>query len=72
VQPITQSLLRIDLSLVPDFRWDEKVYGTAETFIILVVEDVDGPTPLFYAKVMLRMSLLNSFLVEIIPNHLDE
>lgn len=41
MQPITRSLLRIDLSITPDFRWDEKIHGGAESFIILV-EDVDG------------------------------
>jgi pre-mRNA-splicing helicase BRR2 len=47
VRPITRSLLRIDLSIIPDFRWDEKVRGTAETFIILV-EDVDGEIIFFH------------------------
>ena len=46
VQPITRSLLRINLSIVPDFRWDEKIHGTAETFLI-IVEDVDGEIILF-------------------------
>jgi len=34
-QPITSTLLRIDLSIVPDFQWDEKIHGLAETFLIL-------------------------------------
>lgn len=53
VQPITRSLLRIDLSITPDFRWDEKVHGTAETFII-TVEDVDGEIILFHDTFVLR------------------
>ncbi|PPQ67232.1 hypothetical protein CVT24_011551 [Panaeolus cyanescens] len=53
VQPITRSLLRIDLSIMPDFRWDEKIHGTAETFIILV-EDVDGEVILFHDNFILR------------------
>lgn len=53
VQPITRSLLRIDLSVVPDFRWDEKVHGTAETFLI-IVEDVDGEVILFNDSFVLR------------------
>jgi pre-mRNA-splicing helicase BRR2 len=53
VQPITRSLLRIDLSIIPDFRWDEKVHGTAETFMI-VVEDVDGEVILFHDSFVLR------------------
>ncbi|EDR01243.1 uncharacterized protein LACBIDRAFT_240054 [Laccaria bicolor S238N-H82] len=53
VQPITRSLLRIDLSIIPDFRWDEKIHGTAETFLI-VVEDVDGEVILFHDSFILR------------------
>jgi pre-mRNA-splicing helicase BRR2 len=53
VQPITRSLLRIDLSIVPDFRWDEKIHGTAETFLI-IVEDVDGEVILFNDSFVLR------------------
>ncbi len=46
VQPITRPLLRIELSIVPDFCWDEKIHGTTETFLILV-EDVNGEVVLF-------------------------
>jgi pre-mRNA-splicing helicase BRR2 len=53
VQPITHSLLRIDLSIVPDFRWDEKIHGTAENFLILV-EDVDSEVILFHDNFVLR------------------
>ena len=53
VQPITRSLLCVDLSIVPDFCWDEKVHGSAETFIILV-EDVDGEIILFHDSFVLR------------------
>ncbi|OSX63730.1 hypothetical protein POSPLADRAFT_1055810 [Postia placenta MAD-698-R-SB12] len=53
VQPITRSLLRIDLTIIPDFRWDEKIHGTAESFWIMV-EDVDGEIILFHDTFMLR------------------
>ncbi|KAI6134777.1 putative RNA helicase [Pisolithus croceorrhizus] len=53
VQPITRSLIRIDLTIVPDFRWDEKVHGAAEAFHILV-EDVDGEIVLFHDTFVLR------------------
>ena len=36
-----------------DFRWDEKIHGTAETFLI-VVEDVDGEVILFHDSFILR------------------
>ncbi|TIB36491.1 hypothetical protein E3P84_00909 [Wallemia ichthyophaga] len=53
VQPITRSLLRIDLSIQPDFEWDEKNHGTSELFWILV-EDVDGEIILFHDTFLLR------------------
>lgn len=53
VQPITRSLLRIDLLITPDFIWDEKVHGSAEQFIIMV-EDVDGEIILFHDTFVLR------------------
>ena len=53
VQPITRSLLRIDLAITPDFRWDEKIHGGAESFWILV-EDVDGEIILFHDQFILR------------------
>lgn len=53
VQPITRSLLRIDLTIIPDFQWDEKIHGAAESFWI-VVEDVDGEIILFHDTFVLR------------------
>jgi hypothetical protein len=53
VQPIARSLLRIDLSIVPDFRWAEKFHGTTETFVI-IVEDADGEIILFHDSFVLR------------------
>ncbi|KAH9830081.1 Sec63-domain-containing protein [Rhodofomes roseus] len=53
VQPITRTLLRIDLTIIPDFRWDEKIHGAAESFWIMV-EDVDGEIVLFHDTFILR------------------
>ncbi|CAK5277379.1 unnamed protein product [Mycena citricolor] len=53
VQPITRSLLRIDLSIMPDFRWDDKIHGGSETFLVLI-EDVDGEIILFHDTFVLR------------------
>ncbi len=53
VQPVTRSLLRIELSIVPDFRWDEKDSRNAETFQ-MVVKDVDGEVILFHDTLVLR------------------
>ena len=43
VQPITRSVLRVELVVTPDFRWDDAVHGSAEGFWV-VVEDVDEET----------------------------
>lgn len=53
VQPITRSLLRIDLSITPDFRWDANIHGASEQFVIMV-EDVDGEIILFHDTFVLR------------------
>lgn len=53
VQPITRSLLRIDLTILPDFHWDEKIHGNMESFWV-TVEDVDGEVILFHDTFTLR------------------
>ncbi|CEL57890.1 pre-mRNA-splicing helicase BRR2 [Rhizoctonia solani AG-1 IB] len=53
VQPITRSLLRIDLTITPDFQWDERAHGTSQGFWI-IVEDVDGEIILFHDQFVLR------------------
>jgi hypothetical protein len=40
-----------------DFRWDEKIHGTAETFLI-IVEDVDGEINGLDASLYLLCSLI--------------
>ena len=59
VQPITHSLIRIDLNIVPDFRWDENVHSAAETFHI-PVKDVDGEIVLFHNIFVLRQCYAES------------
>ncbi|KIW80899.1 hypothetical protein Z517_03922 [Fonsecaea pedrosoi CBS 271.37] len=53
VQPITRSLLRVELTITPNFVWDEAIHGTAESFWI-VVEDCDGEEILFHDMFILR------------------
>jgi pre-mRNA-splicing helicase BRR2 len=53
VQPITRSLIRIDLTITPDFVWEEKYHGNSETFWI-IAEDVDGEVILFHDQFLLR------------------
>lgn len=52
-QPITTSLLSVQLTITPDFQWDEKIHGSAQAFHILV-EDVDGEIVLFHDVFLLR------------------
>ncbi|KAI6010255.1 hypothetical protein PISMIDRAFT_117224 [Pisolithus microcarpus 441] len=53
VQPITCLLIHIDLTVIPDFHWDEKIHGTVEAFHILV-EGVDSKIVLFHDTFVLR------------------
>jgi len=40
VQPITRTVLRVELTITPDFQFEPKLHGSAEPFFVLV-EDVD-------------------------------
>lgn len=53
IQPITRSMLRVELTIAPDFQWDEKVHGTSEAFWILV-EDVDSEVVLHHEYFLLK------------------
>ncbi|KAI9331221.1 Sec63 Brl domain-containing protein, partial [Obelidium mucronatum] len=53
VQPITRSLLRIELTITPDFAYDEKVSGPSEMFWVLV-EDVDSEIVLYHDSFVLK------------------
>ncbi|KAI8064474.1 Sec63 Brl domain-containing protein [Gongronella butleri] len=53
VLPITRSLLKMELTITPDFQWDEKVHGAGEAFWIMV-EDVDGETILHHEYFVLK------------------
>jgi pre-mRNA-splicing helicase BRR2 len=53
VQPITRSLLRIVLTVMPDFEWNEQQHGNNQLFWILV-EDVDGEKVLYHDTFSLR------------------
>jgi len=53
VQPITRGILRVDLTLTPDFQWNTKVHGVAESFWVFV-EDVDGETILHHEYFILK------------------
>lgn len=52
-QPITQSLLRIELVITPAFQWNSTVHGNIESFLVLA-EDGDGDTVLYNDIFQLR------------------
>ncbi|GMI03497.1 hypothetical protein TrVE_jg11861 [Triparma verrucosa] len=54
VQPITRSMLKIELTLTPDFTWDEKVHDYAQLFHIMV-EDCNQTELLHQQTFMLRV-----------------
>lgn len=58
IQPVTRSTLKIELTITPDFVWDEKVHGNAEGFWIFI-EDVDGETILHHEYFLLKQLVLN-------------
>lgn len=69
VQPVTRSMLRVELTLKPDFEWDDALHGRAEGWWI-IVEDCDGEEILFHDQFLLRKEYaiagegLNEHLVE--------
>ncbi|KAK5939534.1 Pre-mRNA-splicing helicase BRR2 [Knufia obscura] len=59
VQPMTRSMLRVELTITPNFTWDDQLHGTAEGFWI-IVEDCDGEEILFHDSFMLRKEFATS------------
>ena len=55
VQPITRSMLRVELSILPDFEYDVKVHGYVQLFHI-ITEDVNGNTVLHHETFALKSS----------------
>lgn len=53
VQPITRSVLKVELVITPDFQFDERVHSGAETFWVMV-EDVDGEMILYQDQFILK------------------
>lgn len=47
VQPVTRAVLRVELTITPDFMWDGDVHGGSQSFWILV-EDCDGERVLHF------------------------
>uniref|UniRef100_A0A3Q2ZMJ6 U5 small nuclear ribonucleoprotein 200 kDa helicase n=1 Tax=Kryptolebias marmoratus TaxID=37003 RepID=A0A3Q2ZMJ6_KRYMA len=53
IQPITRSTLKVELTVTPDFQWDDKIHGSSEAFWILV-EDVDSEVILHHEYFLLK------------------
>ncbi|CAL5401825.1 unnamed protein product [Camellia sinensis] len=53
VQPITHTVLRVALTITPDFQWEDKVHGFVEPFW-MVVEDNDGEYILHHEYFLLK------------------
>jgi pre-mRNA-splicing helicase BRR2 len=53
VQPLTRTVLRVELTITPDFQFDVKTHGGAEQFHVLV-EDVDGEAILHHELFVLK------------------
>jgi pre-mRNA-splicing helicase BRR2 len=53
IQPVTRSTLQVELTITPDFQWDEKIHGQSEAFWI-VVEDVDSELILHHEYFLLK------------------
>jgi pre-mRNA-splicing helicase BRR2 len=48
----------VELTITPDFQWDEKIHGTSEAFWILV-EDVDSEIILHHEYFLLKSKYAN-------------
>lgn len=55
VQPVTRSLLKFDLTITPDFIWEDKLHGFVEPFWI-IVEDQDSEHILYHQHWILKKS----------------
>ncbi|KAK9472497.1 Sec63 Brl domain-containing protein [Dipodascopsis tothii] len=53
IQPITRSLLKVELNVTPIFEWNNTIHGNAETFWIMA-EDCDGENILYEDMFVVR------------------
>ena len=51
--PLARSTLQVELTVTPDFQWDEKVHGNSEAFWVFV-EDVDSEVLLHHEYFLLK------------------
>ncbi|CAL4954921.1 unnamed protein product [Urochloa decumbens] len=53
VQPFTHTVLGFELTITPDFQWDDRIHGYVEPFWV-IVEDNDGEHILHHEYFMLK------------------
>jgi pre-mRNA-splicing helicase BRR2 len=53
VQPLTRTMLKVELSITPNFEWDDELHGVSESFWV-IVEDCDGEDILYADQFLLR------------------
>ncbi|KAI3693620.1 hypothetical protein L1987_76568 [Smallanthus sonchifolius] len=58
VQPITRSILRVELTITPDFQWEDRILGYVEPFWV-IVEDNDGESILHSEYFLLRKQYID-------------
>lgn len=58
LQPITASLVQIELLVTPNWKWDVQAHGYIETFVLLV-DDCDGKRILYNDKFSVRKDYIN-------------
>ena len=67
IQPITRSSLRVELTITPDFQWEERIHDHSQGFWILV-EDVDSEVVLHHEFFLLKRKYKgNATLQQIYP-----
>ncbi|KAK0596935.1 hypothetical protein LWI29_020333 [Acer saccharum] len=58
VQPITHTVLRVELTITPDFQWEDKVHGYVEPFWV-IVEDNAGEYILHHEYFILKKQYID-------------
>ncbi|PON97647.1 U5 small nuclear ribonucleoprotein 200 kDa helicase [Trema orientale] len=58
VQPITSTVLRVELTITPDFQWEDKVHGYVQPFWV-IVENNDGECILHHEYFLLKKQYID-------------
>ncbi|GMM38534.1 ATP-dependent RNA helicase [Saccharomycopsis crataegensis] len=58
VLPITTSLLKFELTIMPEWEWNYEIHGASERFLLLV-EDVNGEKILYNDIFLVRQEFVN-------------